>query len=110
MEPVLLLHSLAQARQLTLLLLLSGEQRCLMPVAHTCNSSYLGGWDWEDHFSRPAGPSSSRDPISKITTAKWTGGVAQVVKTWFASAKPWVQSQSNKINRTENYQNRELSG
>jgi hypothetical protein len=29
---------------------------------------------------RPAWGNSSRDPISKITKAKWTAGVAQVVK------------------------------
>jgi hypothetical protein len=23
------------------------------PVTHTCNPSYLGGWDWEDQGSRP---------------------------------------------------------
>jgi hypothetical protein len=31
-------------------------------------STTLGGWDWEDQGSRP-------DPISKITRAKWTGGI-----------------------------------
>jgi hypothetical protein len=29
---------------------------------------------------RPAQANSSRDPISKITRAKWTGGTAQVVE------------------------------
>jgi hypothetical protein len=37
----------------------------------------LGGWDWEDHSSRPAQANSWQDPISKITRGKWTGGVAQ---------------------------------
>jgi hypothetical protein len=23
-------------------------------VAHACNPSYLGGWEWEDHVSRPS--------------------------------------------------------
>jgi hypothetical protein len=42
----------------------------------------LGGWDLEDHSSRPARATSLRDttPPSKITRAKWTGGVAQVVQ------------------------------
>jgi hypothetical protein len=32
------------------------------PRAHTCNPSYLGGWDWEDCSSRPAQANSLRDP------------------------------------------------
>jgi hypothetical protein len=42
------------------------------------NPSYLGGQDQEDCGLRPARTNSSRDRISKITRAKWTGGVAQV--------------------------------
>jgi hypothetical protein len=34
----------------------------------------------DDHSSRSAQANSSRDPMSKITTAKWTRGVAQVVE------------------------------
>jgi hypothetical protein len=34
-------------------------------MAHTCNPSYLGGWDWEDWGLRPAlGEKSLWDPIS----------------------------------------------
>jgi hypothetical protein len=51
-----------------------------VPVAHTCNPSYLGGWDWEYHGSRPAQANSLWDTISNITRAKWTGGVAQGVE------------------------------
>jgi hypothetical protein len=40
----------------------------------------MGGWDREDHDSRPAQANISQDPISKITTAKWTGGVTQAVE------------------------------
>jgi hypothetical protein len=36
-------------------------------VAHTCNPSYLGGWDQEDHSSRPSPENSSQDSISRIT-------------------------------------------
>jgi hypothetical protein len=50
-----------------------------MPVTHACNSSYLGDRDWEDHDLRPAWAYNSQDSISKITRAKWTGGVAQAV-------------------------------
>jgi hypothetical protein len=55
------------------------------PAVHACNPSYLG-WGvgqrraeiWTP-WLRPALANSSRDPISKITKAKWTGGEAQVV-------------------------------
>jgi hypothetical protein len=33
-------------------------------VAHTCNLSYLGGRNQEDHSSRPVWANSSQDPIS----------------------------------------------
>jgi hypothetical protein len=51
-----------------------------VPVAHICNPSYLGVWDWEDCTLRLAWTYSSRDSISKITRAKWTGGVTQAVE------------------------------
>jgi hypothetical protein len=34
-------------------------------VAHTCNPSYSGGREQEDHDSKPAQANSSGDPISK---------------------------------------------
>jgi hypothetical protein len=34
-------------------------------MGHTCNSSYSGGRDQEDHGSKPAGANSAQDPISK---------------------------------------------
>jgi hypothetical protein len=46
------------------------------PMAHVCDPSYLGGRDREDHGLRPAWANSLQDPISKITRAKWTRGVA----------------------------------
>jgi hypothetical protein len=36
---------------------------------------------------RPAWANSSQDPMSKITTAKWTGGVAQAIKHLFCKRK-----------------------
>jgi hypothetical protein len=39
-------------------------------VTSTCHPSYSGGRDQVDHGSRPAGASSSRDPISKIYRTK----------------------------------------
>jgi hypothetical protein len=47
---------------------------------HTCTPSYLGGCDQENYGLKTAQADSSRDPISKITTEKWTGGVDQVAK------------------------------
>jgi hypothetical protein len=29
-------------------------------VAHICNPSFLGGWDWEDHYLTPAQVEFSR--------------------------------------------------
>jgi hypothetical protein len=55
------------------------KERLPRGVVHACNPSYLGGWHWENCGSRPAQANSSWDPISKITRAKWTGGVAQAV-------------------------------
>jgi hypothetical protein len=49
-------------------------------VAHSCNPSYLGGWDWEDCNLRPTRTNSWWEPISRITRAKWTAGVAQAVE------------------------------
>jgi hypothetical protein len=47
------------------------------PVAHTCNPSYSGGRDQEDHSSKPAWKNTSQDPILKIPITKRAGGVAQ---------------------------------
>jgi hypothetical protein len=46
-------------------------------VAYTCNPSYSGGRDQEDHGSKPAWANCSRDPISKKHFTKKGGGVAQ---------------------------------
>jgi hypothetical protein len=70
-------------------------------MALTCNPSYLGGWDREDHGLRPAWANSSRDHVSKITTAKWTGGAAQVIEHLFASTKSWVQTLVPAQNKTK---------
>jgi hypothetical protein len=50
-----------------------------VPVAHTCNPSYSGSRDQEDHGSKPAWANSSRDPISKNPSQKRAGGATQVV-------------------------------
>jgi hypothetical protein len=50
------------------------------PAAHTCNPSYSGGRDQEDHSLRSAQANGSRDPVSKKPiTKKRAGGVAQGV-------------------------------
>jgi hypothetical protein len=47
-------------------------------VAHSCNPSYSGGRDQEDHRSKPVWANSLQDPISeKNTSQKRDGGVAQ---------------------------------
>jgi hypothetical protein len=56
-------------------------------VAHACHPSYLGGWDQEDWRPKPAWTNSSGDPISKITRAKWAGGVGQVVELLLCKCK-----------------------
>jgi hypothetical protein len=50
------------------------------PVAHTCNPSYSGDRDQEDHGLKSAWANSLQDPISKKpSTIKKAGGVAQGV-------------------------------
>jgi hypothetical protein len=61
-----------------------------VPVAPACHPSYLGGWDWEDHGSRPAWGTVLETPMSKITRAKWTSGVPQVSECLLCKAKPCV--------------------
>jgi hypothetical protein len=43
--------------------------------AHTCNPSYSGARDQEDHSWKPARENGSRDPISKNPITKRAGGV-----------------------------------
>jgi hypothetical protein len=76
-----------QACATGLAFLLSEELFGQAPVTYTCNPGYLGSWDWEDFSSRPAQADSSWDPISKITTAKWTGGVAQAIEHLLLQAR-----------------------
>jgi hypothetical protein len=70
------------------------------PVAHSCNPSYLGGWDPEDCGSRPVWTNSVWDPISKITRAKWTRSVAQAVESLLCESEALSSNPSpTKINR-----------
>jgi hypothetical protein len=56
-------------------------QRCShwAQVAHTCNPSYSGDRDQEDHDLKPILTDSSQDPIFKKNHKKRAGGVAQDV-------------------------------
>jgi hypothetical protein len=57
-------------------------------VAHACNPSYLGGWDGEDHSSRPVQAKNLWDPhLQKVTRAKWTGDMAQGVEHLLCKCK-----------------------
>jgi hypothetical protein len=42
------------------------EQKRLVLVTHTCNPSYLGGRDQEDHRSKQAWANSSQNPVSGL--------------------------------------------
>jgi hypothetical protein len=56
------------------------RELCQVPVAHTCNPSYSGGKDQEDHGLKPAWANSLLDPILKnLEQKKRAGGVAQGV-------------------------------
>jgi hypothetical protein len=49
-------------------------------VTHSYHPSYLGMLTWGgSRFKISPGKQFERPPISKITRAKWTGGVAQTV-------------------------------
>jgi hypothetical protein len=64
------------------------------PVTHTYNPSYLGSWDL-NRGSRPAWANGSRDHISKMTRAKWTGGVAQAVECLLCKCKTLTSNPSH---------------
>jgi hypothetical protein len=65
--------------------------KCQVPVAHSCNPSYLEGRDQEDRDLKPAQKNSSRDPISKIPITKkgwWvTQGVGPEFKSQYQNQK-----------------------
>jgi hypothetical protein len=47
------------------------------PVAHACNTSYLGGRDQKDCGLKPTQANSLHDPILKKCITKRAGGVVQ---------------------------------
>jgi hypothetical protein len=50
-----------------MLLLIKLEVCAWARVAHSCNPSYLGGRDQEDHCSKPPQANGLQDPILKKT-------------------------------------------
>jgi hypothetical protein len=68
------------------------------PVAHACNSRYLGGRDQEDHGLKPAWANSSWKSISKMPNPKkewWSGSSGRVP----ASKLETLNSNHNTIKR-----------
>jgi hypothetical protein len=61
-------------------------------MAHTCNPSYLGGREQEDHGSRLVQENSSQDPVSKKNQNQldWRCGSSDRVSA--------LQAQSPKFN------------
>jgi hypothetical protein len=49
-------------------------------VTYACNPSYVGGWIRRITVQGQPGKIVQKYPLSKITRAKWTGGVAQAVE------------------------------
>jgi hypothetical protein len=62
------------------------------PVAHTCNPSYLGGWDGENRGSKPAQANNLKDSLSQTSEQNGLQVWLKQYSTWFASARPWVQT------------------
>jgi hypothetical protein len=66
---------------------------CQTLVTHTCNPSYSGGRDQEDHSSKPVPANSSVRPYLEKPITKWAGGVAEGVGPEF---KPQHLKKKNK--------------
>jgi hypothetical protein len=56
-------------------------------MIHTCNPSCLGGWDGRIEVGGETRQVVHETPISKITRAKWTEGVAQAVEYLFGKCE-----------------------
>jgi hypothetical protein len=66
LNTVQLTIKLSHHRDDNLLLRFRAKTRnCQAPVTHTCNPSYSGGRDQEDHSSKPAWANSAWDLVSK---------------------------------------------
>jgi hypothetical protein len=72
---------------------------------HTCNPSYSGGRDQEDHSSKPTWANSSRDPISKKpNTKKRAGGVAEGVGPEFCTLSTGKKKKKKTSNQKKKFQ------
>jgi hypothetical protein len=72
------------------------------PVAHTCNPSYSGGRDQEDHGSKSAWGNSLQDPISKKPFTKiW---LVEWLKVKALSSNPSTAKQHNEKPPQDRYQ------
>jgi hypothetical protein len=81
---------------------LSEKQTSQTLVTHAYNPNYLGGWDWEDHSSRPVWANSSRESISKNNQSKmaWrqdSGGKMPVLQALSSNPKPSPTPKKKKI-------------
>jgi hypothetical protein len=64
-------------------------------VAHTCNPSYSGGRDQEDHSSKPTQANSLQDPILKNPSQKI--GLVEWLKVKALSSSPSTAKKSHFI-------------
>jgi hypothetical protein len=73
------------------------------PVTHAYNPSYLGGWDWEDHHSRPLFRASLGKKLSRLLSqpaARYRGvhlsfQICREVQIGRSlSRPPWVQNET----------------
>jgi hypothetical protein len=65
-----------------------------VPVAHTCNISYSGGRDQEDHSSKPDPANSLQDSVLKKTLHK--KGLVEWLKVYALSSSPSTTGEKKK--------------
>jgi hypothetical protein len=66
-------------------------------VAHSCNSSYSGGKDQEDHSLKPAQGNSSQDPISKKKRSITKKGLVEWLKVEALSSNTCTVKKKKKV-------------
>jgi hypothetical protein len=59
----------------------------------------MEGWDGEDYSLGRTGPNSSEHPFPKVTKAKLTGGMAQMVECQLYKHIAWIQTPNPPINK-----------